>query len=344
MANLITQSLVELKNRAVLVVSGADARDFLNGIITNDIAGTDIEGTAVYAGLLSPQGKLLFDFFIVRKKDEYWFDISSGARDDLIKRLTFYKLRAAVSIRAEPDAMVYALPQNLPTAPTDGEHSPLGALLARQPDTALEKVKSQTLSYADPRTHAMGLRLMILGGVENNAAMENTTRWHNSWLQRRLICGLPEAPDDFTYGSCFAHDIAMDLLNGISFSKGCYVGQEVVSRMQHRGTARTRPMLLVFKQAVVSSPAGAKISTAKGGLIGRVGSGYENMCIALVRLDRAAKALAESENIEDYPFHVETEDGVCFAKLKRPFWADYGENGAPFEQWVDPSQSRQEDE
>ncbi len=127
----------------------------------------------------------------------------------------FYKLRANVDLKALPDAVI--------CASLEPPYEPTG----------------DQLSYIDPRIEKMGGRQMLLEGVD-----EHCQPSPEQWLAHRIQNGIPEAPHDFQHGSCFPHDIAMDQLNGIGFKKGCYVGQEVVSRMQHRGTARKRPMLV----------------------------------------------------------------------------------------------------
>ena len=275
--------LIQLNNRAVIQIGGEDAHDFLQGILTNDIEGIS-EGVAIYAGLLTPQGKLLFDFFILKHADAYFIDVEKSQVDDLLKRLMFYKLRAKVDLKARPNAVICA---NL---------------------TGDFAESSDVLSYSDPRYEAMGTRVIMLKGANETCAPDA-----NKWLAHRIRHGLPEAPHDFQHGNCFPHDIAMDQLNGIGFKKGCYVGQEVVSRMQHRGTARKRPMII---QSQLDLPVGPADIKAQGAKIGVLGSAIDKRGLAEIRLDRATKALSEGKHFD--------VDGVE-VKLLRPAWASYGE-------------------
>ncbi len=276
--------LIRLENRSVIEIGGEEARDFLQGILTNDIDGTN-QGAAIYAGLLTPQGKLLFDFMIVKHDGPYLVDVEKSQVDDLLKRLMFYKLRAKVDLNALPQATI--------CASVEGNTEAING----------------AISYADPRYEKMGSRVMMLdGGGDENCASNN-----DKWLAHRISHGLPEAPVDFVHGSCFPHDIAMDQLNGIGFKKGCYVGQEVVSRMQHRGTARKRPMIVKAQGELLDVPTDIK---SDGVTIGRLGSAFDQQGLAEIRLDRAVKALEAGKSFDVSGTQVE---------LFCPAWASYGD-------------------
>jgi len=279
--------LIRLENRAVLEVKGPEAEDFLQGILTNDVRQLE-ESKAIYAGLLTPQGKLLFDFFVVKKRGVFYLDVDKSEAQNLVKRLMFYKLRADVDIQTIEEAVICV---NL-----EGEVANT----------------DKSMSYDDPRDKKMGQRLLILDG---NAP--DCTRDDAQWLAHRIALGIPEAGQDYAYGSCFPHDIAMDQLNGIGFKKGCYVGQEVVSRMQHRGTARKRPMIIIGEHDLpnISSDTPVKIQ-AQGSLIGTLGSVSGSMGLAEIRLDRATKALADGKKFD--------VDGRTVL-LQKPTWSDYGD-------------------
>ena len=275
--------LIRLKNRSVIEVSGPDAHDFLQGILTNDIEGVH-GGKAIYAGLLTPQGKLLFDFIIVKKDETFFFDVDGEQLADLVKRLMFYKLRADVEIAILGQAAICVR--------IDGKIS------------AMENA----VGYADPRFNKLASRTILFEPTSNECLNDA-----EKWLEHRIELGLPEAEADFTYGSCFPHDIAMDQLNGIGFSKGCYVGQEVVSRMQHRGTARKRPMIIQASEKLPTEPANIE---AEGALMGPLGSILGKNGLAQIRLDRAAKALENGKT-----FNV----GNIKVQVITPPWAQYGE-------------------
>ena len=275
--------LIKLENRSVIEIGGEDARDFLQGILTNDIEIMK-DDSAIYAGLLTPQGKLLFDFMIVKHKDSYLVDVEKSQVDDLLKRLMFYKLRAKVDLDARPDATICANIDDNPEA-GDGE-----------------------ISYTDPRYEQMGSRHLILNGADNACTPDA-----EKWLAHRIQHGIPQAPSDFEHGNCFPHDIAMDQLNGIGFKKGCYVGQEVVSRMQHRGTARKRPMIVNASGDLPNAPADIR---ADGSMIGQLGSSIGPQGLAEIRLDRALKAKDAGKSFDVNGTRVD---------LLRPAWASYGD-------------------
>ena len=251
-----------LDNRAIVRVAGPEAETFLQNIITADMASLTAAGIA-YGGLLTPQGKILFDFLIHDRPQgdddgrAFFFDLPAGQAEGFIKRLGFYRLRAKVDIALAEDLAVFA-------AWPDGDNAPADA----QPD---------------PRLAALGRRWVgEPGSVATNAT-------GSDWHAHRIALTVPESGADFVLGEAFPYDAAMDALNGIAFAKGCYIGQEVVSRMQHRGTARRRIVALVA-EAQLPDP-GADI-TIDGRPVGRLGSSDGQHGIGLVRLDRLGAAIA----------------------------------------------------
>jgi len=193
-----------LDDRAIVAVSGPEARSFLQGLITNDIEALG-PGTAIYAALLTPQGKILFDFIIAEGDGALLIDCARAGRDALIKRLTLYRLRAKVTIEPRDTLAVYS-----------GVVWPRG------------------IHFPDPRLAALGTR--TIGAIaEMPEAVASAAAYHDM----RLALGVPEA-DDFGSDRMFALDAGLDELHAVSFEKGCYVGQELTARMKHRGTARKR--------------------------------------------------------------------------------------------------------
>lgn len=256
-----------LIDRGVIRVSGAEARDFLQNIVTNDIDAV----TATHAGygaLLTPQGKIISDFFIVAiPEDEgggFLLDAPLLQVPDLMKRLKLYKLRSKIGLDdlSEASAVIAA---------DDG-----GALPA-----------DSGVVYADPRLPALGQRAITdRSGVEDLASGE-AQRYH----AHRIGLGVPDGGRDFAYGDAFPHEALLDQLDGVAFKKGCYIGQEVVSRMQHRGTARTRIVPVVFTDGIATETGAEAMAGAK--TLGRIGSAADGKALALLRLDRVADAMAE---------------------------------------------------
>jgi folate-binding protein YgfZ len=274
-----------LASRVVLRVGGADARKFLQGLITNDTG--KAQGTnAIHAGLLSPQGKILFDFFVVEDGDELLIDVAKDKADELVKRLTFYRLRAQVDIAEEPALAVAA-----GWGATPDPHQ--GAII-----------------YADPRLAELGVRMLVPKGT-NLAELGCDPAAEADYHAFRISQGVPEGGRDYAFGETFPHEALFDQLNGVDFAKGCYVGQEVVSRMEHRGTARKRIVPVEGEEPLPAS--GANLE-ADGVPIGTLGSVSGKFGLAMIRLDRAEAALAGGKTL--------TAGGVKIA-LRRPSFARF---------------------
>jgi folate-binding protein YgfZ len=243
-----------LSDRALIRIEGDDCEQFLQNIVTCDVSRL-ATGDSAFGALLSPQGKILFDFFLVRTSRGFLMDAPSALSAELGKRLTFYRLRAKVTVEpADPEVSVFAL--------WDGDPGPMDEVLAR-----------------DPRLAALGWRLYGRTAPDLQPG---------DYAARRIALGVPQGGVDFVYGDTFPHEALMDQYGGVDFSKGCYVGQEVVSRMQHRGTARTRVVQVKASRAL--PPAGSEI-TAGEKSIGRMGSSSGRNGLAMIRLDRAKSAM-----------------------------------------------------
>jgi folate-binding protein YgfZ len=190
-----------LQDRAIIALSGPEARAFLQGLITNDVDKL-APAQPLYAALLTAQGKILFDFLLVDDgAGNILLDCWMPARDTLVRRLSMYRLRAKVDIQPRDDLAVFAS--------WDGAAIP-------------------GISFEDPRLPALGKRSIA-------AVAEGS----DGYLPHRLSLGVPEGPD-FGSDKVFALDAGLDELHGVAFDKGCYVGQELTARMKHRGTARKR--------------------------------------------------------------------------------------------------------
>ena len=235
-----------MDERATLTVRGAEAEAFLENLVTCGVASLEV-GELSFGALLTPQGKILFDFHLLREDhDAFLLDTPADVRDELVKRLLFYRLRTAVEIAADTRRAVLH----------DGG----------QPDA-----RSHDLP---PRRYATG-----------------EERLPESYHADRIRAGVPEAGRDFAYGEVFPHDVALDAFAdgseaGVSFGKGCYVGQEVVSRMKHRGTVRRRPVVLELDG---QQPTGAAL-LADGREVGALGTVVGNAALAIARVDRLESA------------------------------------------------------
>jgi folate-binding protein YgfZ len=274
-----------LASRAVLAIGGADAGKFLQGLITSDIS--KVQGSqAVHAGLLSPQGKILFDFFLVAVDGGFLADVARDKAGELVKRLAFYRLRAAVEIDDQSSLQIAAAWGGTPAA-ADG-----------------------AIVYADPRLPALGYRAFLPADMSaGELGCEGATE--ADYHAFRVRQGVPEGGLDYAFGDTFPHEALFDQLNGVDFAKGCFVGQEVVSRIEHRGTARKR-IVPVESEAPLPAP-GTGIE-AGGVPIGSLGSVSGSAGLALLRLDRVEDAVARGQTL--------TADGVSLA-LRRPAFARF---------------------
>jgi folate-binding protein YgfZ len=274
--------IARLDDRAVVRIAGSDAATLLQNVLTLDVGEVDRRGSG-YGALLTPQGKILSDFVLHKRPDGYAADLRADQAEAFVKRLTLYRLRAKVEILADPEFAVFV-------GWASGAASPSPQGRGEAP--------------ADPRLPELGRRWVA--PAESVEADTSPADWHD----HRIALAVPEGGVDFPFGDTFPHDAAMDSLHGVAFEKGCYIGQEVVSRMRHRGTARRR---VVAVRADTALPPGAEI-VAGDRPLGRLGSSAGGRGIAIVRLDRTRAAL----DVGLTP----TAGGVAL-ELLLPAWATY---------------------
>lgn len=291
-------SVTRLIDRGVIRVSGEDARDFLQNLVTNDLDPVT-PGRAGYGALLTPQGKIICDFLIVALTPEdgggFLLDCPLLQTADLMKRLKLYKLRAKLALDDLTEASAVL-------ASADGAPLPADAGVV----------------YDDPRLPELGQRAITdTAGIDALVTAEP-----ESWHARRVALGIPAGGRDFAYGDAFPHEALLDQLGGVSFKKGCYIGQEVVSRMQHRGTARTRVVPIVFDGGIAAES--GTDATAGGKPLGTIGTAANGRALALLRLDRLADALAAGETPMGggLAFHLAEKPG--FIRFPFPGEPDFG--------------------
>jgi tRNA-modifying protein YgfZ len=255
-----------LPDRGVVKVAGEDARNFLNGLVTTDVDKLK-PGLGRFGALLTPQGKITVDFLITEAPaghgGGFLIDCPKPLADGLATKLKFYKLRAKVTVENLSDDLGVL-------AAWDGKP-------AAQPD----------LAFADPRNGELGYRILIPEDLKQKlsdligAELVDAAAYE----AHRIALGVPRGGLDFMYNDAFPHETNMDRLSGVDFDKGCYVGQEVVSRMQHRGTARTRSVKVLLDGP---SPETGVTILAGDKPVGTMGSSAQGKGIALVRIDRVA--------------------------------------------------------
>jgi folate-binding protein YgfZ len=252
------------ETRAIIELTGEDRRHFLQGIITQDIEQLKPE-RGIFAALLSPQGKVLHDFFLIEQGDTILLDTHASGKADLLKRLTMYKLRAKVNLRDASAAWQVAYR-------TSAEHSAIGHVTR----------KKHLVLLTDPRAAELGERLYIEAGQVTPKGTATLDEYHD----HRIRLGIPDTRD---LQDDVALDAGYDLLNAVSFTKGCYVGQEVTARMHYKNIAR-RGFYVVEAEGPISAE--GKEIIAGGIKLGTVRGMQGPLGLALLKFEETENALA----------------------------------------------------
>lgn len=270
------QAIEKRENRVAIKISGKDAVHLLNDVVTGHIPAEP--GPARWWALLTPQGKILAEGLAAYTEDTLWLDVDESVRADFLKRMRMYTLRADAKFAdlSESHAVGWS-----------------------------ETPVADAICAADGRGAPLGYRII--------APEDETSGWrdNDAFTARRIAFGLCELGPDFAADTTFPHDIGMDLLDGIDFEKGCYVGQEVVSRMKHIGTAKRRPVIVTGNE--LTAGAAIMVGTRPAGTLGAVKDGRG---VGIVRVDRISGPEAASVN-----GHA--------VRLALPSWASYrfGDSG-----------------
>lgn len=259
-------------DRAVFRFSGPEAHRLINDVVTGEIP-TEGDQAAAWA-LLSPQGKILAEGLAGFAEGALWLDVHTSVAADFFKRMKMYRLRAKVEI------------DDLSQTHRVG--------FAQHP-------QPQGLHHTD-RMGPIDLGYRVIAPVEETAGWVQDD---SAYQSERIASGILHQGNDFPANDAFAHDIGLDILDGIDFAKGCYVGQEVVSRMKHRGTARRRPVIV----SGIDAPAGTPV-IANGRDAGSIGQVVDGQAVAILRLDRITDP------------STATVDGKT-VELSLPVWATY---------------------
>jgi len=245
-----------LASRKVIEISGADRKHFLQGLITNDIE--KVSPThAIYALMLTPQGKFLFDFFIIEKGESFLLDVEAGKKEEILKKLKMYKLRSSIDIK-ETDYNVFQI--------FSGDY----------PDVIV---------FNDPRSAG------ILGKRAFAKELRGTDKGEAYYDALRVEKVIPEGGKDLFAEKSFPLQNNMDEVGAIDYNKGCYVGQEVTARSKHRGVIRKRVQKFETSGAAKTGDA-IKI---EGKQVGEILSVSGNKMLALVDFEELEKAPGKAE-------------------------------------------------
>jgi folate-binding protein YgfZ len=261
----MTGQFAILNERAVLEIGGPDRADFLQGLISNDVTRLN-DGRAIYAALLTAQGRYLHDFFLVASGDTYLLDGEAARLPDLTRRLTIYKLRSKVTLTSRPDLAVCAI---------FGDPAPLPAAGA---------------AFADPRNAALGTRLIL--PRDEIAALPFAQTDAANYDRLRLSLGVPDGSRDLVPEKSLLMESGFDALNGIDWNKGCYIGQEITARMKYRALVK-KQLMPVSVDGPMPAPGTAILSGDDE--VGEMRSGRDGTALAVLRLDALDKALRAGE-------------------------------------------------
>ncbi len=268
-------------DRALFRFSGPDAHRLINDVITGHVLESGDVASAW--ALLSPQGKILAEGLAGHAEDALWLDVHQSVADDFFKRMRMYRLRAKVEIEDLRETHRVGFSQN--------------------PD-------AMALHHID-RLGPINMGYRVIAPLDATADWAQDDSFYH---RQRIGAGILHQGNDFLANDAFAHDIGFDILDGIDFAKGCYVGQEVVSRMKHRGTARRRPVIV----SGIDAPAGSAV-IANGRDAGTIGQVVDGRAVAILRLDRITDPAAVT--VEGKP-----------VQLELPVWATYQFGGSTEEE------------
>lgn len=283
---MATGSYVMLGQRGVLAVEGDDGRSFLQGLISNDIDKVTPE-KVIYAALLTPQGKYLFDFIVARFGERLLLETEADRLPALRQRLMMYKLRAAVDIAdVSEDLSVVAFP---------GKCSLDGLNLAGE-RTGTACILDDGIVFVDPRLAELGARAILpaASAMSTLSALGLEPMDHAGYDRLRLDLGVPAGSDDLVVDKATLLESGFEELNGVDFDKGCFVGQELTARMKYRALVRKRLMPVTFKGP---SPSPGTIIKAGSREIGEMRTSIDGRGLALLRLDRLKSTEQQGEEL-----------------------------------------------
>ena len=265
-------SFVVLEDRGILAVSGPDRRAFLQGLVSNDVEKIAAD-RAIYAALLTAQGKYLHDFIMVAAGEAIWLDAEAGRLADLRRRLSMYRLRAKVTLDELPDLAVAAVFG-------DGVCGVLD--LPEQPGAA--RPFAGGVALVDPRLMALGARVILPREDirETLIAAGIAEADFAAYDRHRLALGIPDGSRDLIVEKSILLESGFDELNGVDWQKGCYIGQELTARTKYRGLIKKR----LFPVRIDGpAPASGTILSLDGKEAGEMRSSREDRGVALLRLD-----------------------------------------------------------
>ena len=278
MANELSYALLD--GRGVLEVGGDDRAAFLQGLVSNDVAKAG-PARALYAALLTAQGRYLHDFMIVDQGPALFLEAEAARLEDLLQRLTAYRLRSKVTLRDVSENFIAA-----------AAFGPGAARTLDLPDApGAARPFAGGVAYVDPRLAALGVRLLLPRAEGGNALAETgfAAASSDEYDKLRLQHGVPDGSADLPVERALLIESGFDELNGIDWQKGCYIGQELTARMKHRALVKKRLMPVAVEGAMPPPDTPVLLD---GEDAGELRSGRDGVALALLRLDAVEKARA----------------------------------------------------
>ncbi|HUH84278.1 MAG TPA: folate-binding protein [Stellaceae bacterium] len=276
------RSSTRLAERAAIEIAGEDRALFLQGLVSNDVTKVTAE-RAVYAALLTAQGKYLHDFFIAAIGDALYLDAEAARLDDLLRRLSLYKLRAKVTLTDRRDALIVGV--------AFGGDALAALGLATEPGKAVAFAGG--VAYVDPRLAALGARLLLprSAGLAPLAAAGFASADGAAYDRLRLSLGVPDGSRDLAVEKAILLEAGFDELNGVDWQKGCYVGQELTARTKYRALIKKR-LLPVHLDGPLPPPGTPVVLGTEEA--GELRSGRDGMALALLRLEMLHQVSAQA--------------------------------------------------
>ena len=272
-------SFALLDDRGVLAISGPDRRSFLQGLVSNDAEKVG-PAQALYAALLTAQGKYLHDFTMIEVGGAIWLEAEARRLGDLKRRLSIYRLRAKAALDEQPDLAVVAI---------FGEGALASARLSGEPGAA--RPFGSGVAFVDPRLAALGVRC-ILPRADLRATLAAAgllEAGFPGYDRRRLELGIPDGSRDLVVEKSILLEAGFDELNGVDWEKGCYIGQELTARTKYRGLIKKRLMAVRVEGALPAPGTKVMLGDQEAG---ELRSGQDGIALALLRLDAVAAASA----------------------------------------------------
>lgn len=291
-----------LPDRGVLEVAGEDRRSFLQGLVSNDVMKAAPQ-RAVYAALLTAQGKYLFDFPIVSLGESLYLDGEAARLGDLQRRLGLYRLRSKVTLADTTP--------RFDIAAVFGDRAPAAFGLPDEPGAAAPFAGG--VAYVDPRLAALGVRLLLPrpDGISALRAAGFAPAGAVAYDRLRLALGVPDGSRDLPVEKAILLEAGFDELNGIDWQKGCYIGQELTARTKYRALIRKRLFPVAVNGPLPDPGTPIMLGTEEAG---EIRSGRDGLALALLRLDAVAQAASTGTALTA---------GLATLSPAKPDWAKF---------------------